>query len=232
MSRSLERRFTTGEVEVRSHGSSVTIEGHAAVFDKLSQNLGGFVERVSKGAFTKTIRESDVRALWNHDENFVLGRNVSGTLRLSQDESGLYYEITPPDTTYARDLQVVMERGDVNQSSFAFYTIHDDWGVTAQDFPLRDLREVSLVDVSPVTYPAYLDTNSMVAGDARAAALTGLAKRANVPVEALVDTTMILRAISGEEHEEPGETHSSGETSRWARRAQFMSDLERAIRAE
>lgn len=229
--RKIERRWTTGEVEVREKGGKATIEGYAAVFEKLSQNLGGFVEEVGRSAFNKTIKEADVRALINHDENLVLGRNRSGTLDLSVDESGLYYRVLPPDTTYARDLMVVMERGDVNQSSFAFYTMNDDWGMTEQDFPKRSLLEVSLVDVSPVTYPAYLDTQSGIRID-RSAALEGLAKRANVPVEGLVDVTMIQKAINGEESEESGETRSEEKPNRWAMRAQFMKDLERATASE
>ena len=226
MTVTLERRMTSGEVEVRKHDGKDVIEGHAAVFDRLSQNLGGFVERVNRGAFKKTITEADVRALMNHDENYVLGRNKSGTLELSEDNSGLYYRISPPDTTYARDLLVVMERGDITQSSFAFYTVEDDWGTTDQDFPLRDLREVKLVDVSPVTYPAYLDADS---GVSRMSALAGLAKRSGVPITELVDATTIRKAITGEKAEGPSDTHSS-EPNRWARRAQFMRDLERAVR--
>lgn len=191
--RQIERRFTSGEVEVRQRGSETTIEGHAAVFDKLSQNLGGFVERVMPGAFTKTLGEADIRALYNHDENLVLGRNKSGTLELSEDDSGLYYRITPPNTTYARDLMTVIERGDVSQSSFAFMAIDEEWGLSEQDFPRRDLMQVHLVDVSPVTYPAYLDTDTGTGG--RSAALAGLAKRAGVRVADLSDPEAIKRAL-------------------------------------
>lgn len=229
MTKELERRFTTTDLEIRERDGKATIEGHAAVFDRLSQNLGGFVEKVDRGAFNKTIKEADVRALFNHDSNYVLGRNRSGTLELSTDDSGLYYRINPPNTTFARDLMESMDRGDISHSSFAFYTLRDDWGITEQEFPLRTLLEVSLVDVSPVTYPAYLDSDS---GLGRSASLAGLAKRANVPVEALVDVTMIQRAINGIAAEEPGETHSEEKANRWARRAQFMADLERAIAAE
>jgi phage head maturation protease len=90
----------------------------------------------------------------------VLGRTRSGTLRLSEDSAGLHYEVDTPDTSYARDLAVSMERGDITQSSFAFRTRADDWGFTEQDVPLRTLRDVMLLDVSPVAYPAYLDATS------------------------------------------------------------------------
>lgn len=229
--RAIERRFTSGAVEVRTRGDSTTIEGHAAVFEKLSQNLGGFVERVMPKAFTKTLQEADIRALFNHDENLVLGRNKSGTLELSEDDSGLYYRISPPDTTYARDLLTVLERGDVSQSSFAFMTIDDEWGLSEQDFPRRDLLQVHLVDVSPVTYPAYLDTD---AGAGRSAALVGLAKRTGVPVTDLGDAEAIKRALtsSDDESDEPDEIErpdaSTAQRSVWAKRAAALANLESA----
>jgi HK97 family phage prohead protease len=211
----MERRFTSGEIEVRSKGGQVFIEGHAAVFDRLSQNLGGFVERVMRTAFEKTLKEADVRALKNHDPNYVLGRNTARTLDLATDDSGLYYRIIPPDTSYARDLLVSLERGDVDQSSFAFYAVEDDWGLTENDFPVRDLLQVSLIDVSVVTYPAYLDTDAGTAG--RSVALAGLAKRAQVDVIDLADSDAIKRAI-GEKKisvpKGPGETHPDKDTVR------------------
>jgi HK97 family phage prohead protease len=180
----VERRFTTSEFEVRSlPNGGVQVEGHAAVFNRHSQDLGGFVEQVAPGAFKKTIQEADVRALYNHDPSMVLGRNKSGTLRLSEDNVGLHYQVDLPDTTYARDLAISMERGDVSQSSFGFRVIPggDGWGFTEQDYPLRTLGEVQLMDVSPVTYPAYLDADSGIAGRA----LTGLAKAKGYAVEAV-----------------------------------------------
>ncbi len=229
--RQIERRFTPGEVEVRQRGSSTAIEGHAAVFDKLSQNLGGFVERVMPGAFTKTLQEADIRALFNHDENLVLGRNKSGTLELSEDDSGLYYRISPPDTQYARDLTAVIERGDISHSSFAFMTIDDDWGLSEQDFPRRDLLQVHLVDVSPVTYPAYLDTD---AGTGRSAALSGLAKRTGLPITDFADADAIKRALKpSDEDESTDEGKPDASTYRrsvWAKRAEALAALESALK--
>lgn len=219
--RPLERRLTTGGVEVRTQGKSVTIEGHAAVFEKLSQNLGGFVERVMPGAFTKTLGEADVRALFNHDENLVLGRNKSGTLELAEDDSGLYYRITPPDTTYARDLMAVMERGDVAHSSFSFMAIDEEWGLSDQDFPRRDLTQCHLVDVSPVTYPAYLDTDSGTKG--RSAALTGLSRRSGVPLADLSDPEAIKRALRPVETQDDESTDERPDAST-AQRSEVVRD--------
>lgn len=232
--RQIERRFTSGEVEVRQRGSETVIEGHAAVFDKLSQNLGGFVERVMPGAFAKTLDEADIRALYNHDENLVLGRNKAGTLDLSEDDTGLYYRITPPNTTYARDLMTVIERGDVSQSSFAFIAIDEEWGLSEQEFPRRDLLQVHLVDVSPVTYPAYLDTDTGTGG--RTAALAGLAKRAGVSVTDLSDPEAIKRALrpskAGQDDEKPDEDAENAPRSHkstWAKRAETLGLLESAL---
>ena len=137
------------------------IVGYAAVFDEWSEDLGGFLERVRAGAFAKTIQEADVRALWNHDEKQVLGRTRSGTLRLEEDEQGLRYEVDPPDTQWARDAMVTIERGDVSQSSFGFEVVRDEWlQEEGEEYATRTLVEVQLYDVSPVTFPAYPQTTT------------------------------------------------------------------------
>lgn len=158
-----ERRiFTIRELRVAKDGKR-TISGHAAVFDKDSEVLWNFVERVAPGAFTTTIKEDDVRALFNHDPNLILGRNTAGTLRLSEDETGLAVEIDPPDTQVARDLLVSLERGDVSQMSFGFVTRKDEWTYSDNGGPdKRTLLDVQLFDVSPVTFPAYPDTDVSV----------------------------------------------------------------------
>lgn len=133
------------------------ISGYAAVFEKLSEDLGYFREKIQPGAFKNTIKADDIRALWNHDSNYILGRNRSGTLSMSEDDHGLKIEIDPPDAQWARDLMTSIERGDVDQMSFGFRTITDSWQlVDGED--IRTLIEVKLFDVSPVTFPAYPDT--------------------------------------------------------------------------
>lgn len=157
----LERRFLATEFESRAEGDALTIEGYALKWELKSQNLGGFREKVQQGATTKTIGEADIRGLVNHDSNLILGRNRSGTLDLAEDETGLYYRINADlRQSYVRDLAIAMERGDVNQSSFGFRAIKDDWGIDEDDFPIRTLQEIALFDVSPVTYPAYLSSTS------------------------------------------------------------------------
>lgn len=160
-----ERRTLTADTEFRAtDDGEMRIQGHAAVFDLPSENLGGFVEYVARGAFKKSLgRQDDVRALWNHDENFVLGRTKSNTLELSEDPRGLRCWIEVADTTYARDLKVLMERGDVDQMSFAFTTSRDQWEELEDGSIVRTIKEIdTLYDVSVVTYPAYPQTDAKV----------------------------------------------------------------------
>lgn len=151
------RAFQLTEIRFVETDGQKKMVGYAAVFDQLSDDLGGFQEIIRPGAFTKTLREADVRALWNHDSNYVLGRSKSGTLRLREDRHGLGVEIHPPDTVWARDLMTTMERGDVDQMSLAFRTMKDKWS-SENGSHLRELLEVQLYDVSPVTFPAYPQT--------------------------------------------------------------------------
>jgi HK97 family phage prohead protease len=204
--RLLERRMTTGEVEARAKGSSIYVEGYASVFDKRSGNLGGFVERVKPSAFDKTISEADVRALWNHDPQYVLGRSKAGTLELSIDQSGLYYRSLLPNTSYARDLAELLERRDVQESSFTFFKVQDDWAVNENGEAERSLIEVGLIDVAPVTFPAYPDATS---GVARRNALMGLAKRCGIDgceIEHEFDTEEAIRAAIQKLNEPGGST--------------------------
>jgi HK97 family phage prohead protease len=220
--RAIERRVTYGEFEVRTQGTVTTVEGHAVVWDKMSQDLGGFVESVQRGACSKTIREADIRALQNHDENLVLGRTSSGTLDLAEDSTGLFYRIRMPDTSYANDLVKIMERGDVNQSSFGFMCLDDTWELMGDDYPHRTLREIRLVDVAPVTYPAYLDAD---AGIGRSAALAGLSKRSGVQVADLADLEALKRAIKPEStvDDAPGQTPTLD--PKWQERVAYLGSI-------
>jgi hypothetical protein len=148
-------------VHRRDDGKSPMMRGHAAVFNELSGDLGGFREQIIPGAFAEAIETDDVRALINHDSNFVLGRNRAGTLAMREDVRGLAVEITPPDTAFARDLIVSMERGDVTQMSFAFRVRPngEDWAKNDDGVWVRSVKRVRLYDVSVVTYPAYTQTD-------------------------------------------------------------------------
>ena len=114
--------------EIPDSGTESAIEGYASVFDSWSEELGGnspFREKVVKGAFEETIQKDDIRALFNHDPNYVLGRNIAGTLTLEEDDKGLKVRIVPPSTSWAKDLMISIKRGDITQMSFGFTVILD-----------------------------------------------------------------------------------------------------------
>jgi len=144
--------------EFRELGDN-TVEGYAALFNTLSEDLGGFREQIAPGAFDE-ILDDDIRALINHDPNLILGRTKSGTLQVETDERGFRYKYSDPDTSYSVDLKKSMKRGDVSQSSFAFSVAEDgdDWEERDGKLTRTILKFKRLYDVSPVTYPAYPDT--------------------------------------------------------------------------
>ena len=148
-----EKRFYSVETRVKKKGKRNVIEGHAAVYGELSEDLGGFREMIKPGAFDDVLG-NDVRAFFNHDPNFLLARTSSGTLKLSTDKKGLKYSFDVPDTTAGRDLLVSMKRGDITQSSFAFRVEKDSWD-EKDGTDIRTIEKVArLFDVSPVSIPA------------------------------------------------------------------------------
>lgn len=157
----IERRLAAMSLRSAGEGAPPKITGYAAVFNQLSDDLGGFRERIAPGAFAAALTRSDVRALFNHDPNFVLGRVSAGTLVLREDETGLTVEITPPDSQTVRDLVLApMARGDINQQSFGFTTRQDRWDKIAGEWQRTLLEIGELFDVSPVTFPAYPQTDA------------------------------------------------------------------------
>lgn len=160
MTTDAERRFTSVRVEVRAGSdNALTIGGYAAKFERFSQNLGGFVERIAPGFFNKSRGDSwpGVVARYNHDDNMLLGTTQAGTLRLGIDDVGLAYDVDLPQAR--ADVFELVQRGDVAQSSFAFVVFEDEWTTTDQGFPLRTLVSGRLMDVAPVNTPAYEDTS-------------------------------------------------------------------------
>ena len=138
----------TAEVRAADNADELIIEGYASVYDE-TYPVGGFVERVSRGAFDHALRD-DVRLLLNHD-GAPLARTTNGTLELRTDEKGLHYRAQLSDTQPGRDLYKMIKRGDITQSSFAF-TIEKE---SMDDKGIRSIEKVGkLLDVSPVTYPA------------------------------------------------------------------------------
>ena len=154
-----EKRSFIFEIE-NDEKESRKMVGHAAVFGEVAEIGGWFREQIEPGAFKASAKKDDVRALFNHDENYVLGRNTAGTLKMSEDSRGLKVTIDPPDTQFARDLGVSIERGDISQMSFAFQVLEEEWiRGEKKELDLRKIKKVRLFDVSPVTFPAYDGTD-------------------------------------------------------------------------
>jgi hypothetical protein len=148
----MERRALTEPVQFRVDDGT-KVAGYAAVFNVETDIGGMFREKIAPGAFAKAIK-GDVRSLFDHNTALILGRTKSGTLRLSEDERGLRYEVDLPDTQAGRDLRESMGRGDIDGSSFAFRVLKQSWD-ESRDTPLRTIEEVELYEVGPVTFPQY-----------------------------------------------------------------------------
>lgn len=162
-------KFEPVKVEARAEGEPAKIMGRAAVYYdgraetqyELAPNV---VERILPGAFDAAVARDDVRVLFNHDPNMILGRTTAGTARLSVDGSGLNYEVDPGDTTVSRDVQTYLKRGEVSGSSFRFVVTDERW-VKENGVRVRQIQGVRLMDVGPVTFPAYTATTSSARGE-------------------------------------------------------------------
>lgn len=163
--------------------------GHAAVFNRLSEDRGGFCYVIAPGAFANSVAQDDVRALFNHDTNLILGRTSNGTLRLAEDEEGLRIEIDLPDTQCGRDLAALVERRDVTQMSFGGsieqVTHHED-----DELEIHAIRVFKLWDISPVTFPAFDGTSLKIVAATDLPALTV----AEPPPKAMFDRLKKARA--------------------------------------
>lgn len=139
---------------------SFTITGHAAVYNRASENLGGFREVIEPGAFDRVLGD-DVRLLIDHDPRLVLARTRSGTLKVGTDDRGLTISADAARTSYGMDLRAVMQRGDVDAMSFGFTVLRDEWHIDEDGNVTRTLLEIErLWDVSVVTFPAYPQTDA------------------------------------------------------------------------
>ena len=181
-----EYRYLTTQVELRADGDGPRrLVGHAAVFNTDTaigpEDNPYWIERIAPGAFRAAIVSDDVRALFNHDANLVLGRNRAGTLRMQEDSIGLAIDILPPDTQAARDVMTLIERGDVSQMSFGFTvrTGGQMWEEMPDGIIRRTIKDVILFDVSPVTFAAFPTTDVAL----REARSGGLVTRAVLEAE-------------------------------------------------
>ena len=178
----IERRFRPF-AEFRADDGGI-LKGHAATFNDW-YDLGFFEERIAPGAFDNVLGD-DVRALFNHDPNHVLGRTKSGTLKVSVDKRGLYTEITLPGSATA--LREAIERGDIDQMSFGFTVAEDTWEKDAQeDKERRTITRIGkLYDVSPVTFPANPNTD---------VALRSLAEHREIQGQTTTNSEAIVKPV-------------------------------------
>lgn len=161
-----EQRFNS--IEVRADAKAMRVSGYAATYGTRSGNLGGFRERIDKGAFDSVLAKNpDVVATFNHSLDAVIGRTSAGTLQLRSDSKGLAFDCDLPDTQLGRDLYTSVKRGDIKDCSFAFRGVEDTWD--EEDFddedgercrmPVRSIRSIAqLHDVALVARPAYPGT--------------------------------------------------------------------------
>lgn len=152
----LETRALTAAPELRATEAGKVAAGYAALFNTRTQIGDWFEELIAPGAFGDALA-GDVRALIDHDTGRVIGRSTAGTLRLQEDDRGLFVEIDLPDTSDGRDLAVQLERGDISGMSFGFRVTKEEWDETGA-MPVRTIKGVELFEVSAVAFPAYADT--------------------------------------------------------------------------
>lgn len=154
-----ETRLALVDLEIRAaeEGKRKTLVGYACVFNATADIGGYWIERFAPGAFKDSLGERDVLALYSHDRARVIGRSGAGTLRLEEDGKGLRVEIDLPDTSDGRDVEVLVERGDVAGMSMGFVTRKEAWDETTEP-PNRTIEKCDLYEVSVLPDPAYPDT--------------------------------------------------------------------------
>ena len=155
----IERRFVPAtELRIAEKNGKKFIQGYSALFNVLSDDLGGFKERIAPGAFSDVLT-GDTWSLFNHNPDNILGRTTAGTLTLKEDDRGLFMETELPDTDIAGRVITHIERGDVSQQSFGFITLDASWD-TVDGIDVRTLKKVKdLLDVGPVIFAAYPQTS-------------------------------------------------------------------------
>lgn len=163
------RLVTLSGIEVRAPQGDgpIGFKGHAAVFDTRVRIGGrwGWFEEIDPRAFDSALeRPDDVRMLKNHNTDLVLARTAADNLRLDTDNIGLFVDADMTPTTYAKDLALSLNTGDVSQMSFGFRVLKDEWSTINagedDEAELRVIQDVELWEVSPVTFPAYADTDA------------------------------------------------------------------------
>lgn len=168
MSKIKEIRNNPTGIVTRAEGDSRTVKGRAVVFDSWSEDLGGFREKIARGALDGVIERSDIFALLDHRrDRGILGRSKRGdqlSLRLNVTDEGLDYEFEAPDTALGDELLSCLERGEIDGSSFAFSVLEDQWERVGDEYQRTITKIDELYDVSPVYSPAYSQTTCDLRG--------------------------------------------------------------------
>lgn len=169
-----KREFTTTFNVTRQEATpnEMVIEGYFALYESETELFTNMYEIISKGAFDNTLN-NDIRALWNHNTQYVLGRNKSGTLELKADDKGLYGVVKMPNTAYAQDVYQLIKRGDVDQCSFGFNILNETVEELASGGIRWRINDIDLHEISVVTFPQYENTTVQ----ARAAQVEGMQQR-------------------------------------------------------
>lgn len=154
--RDLKTKFEVLRAE--QNPDELIIEGYFALYESETELFEGSYEIITKGAFDNTLN-NDIRALWNHNTQYVLGRNKSGTLEVKADDKGLFATVKLPKTQYAQDLYELVQRGDVDQCSFGFNILAEDLEELASGGYRWRINEIDLHEISVVTFPAYENTS-------------------------------------------------------------------------
>ncbi|PEF90668.1 HK97 family phage prohead protease [Bacillus cereus] len=162
MNQTEKRELLSSNLEIREvEGGPRTIVGYAVKWEMKSVTMGywrRFKEQFKRGAFTDSLTQDDQLALWSHDYSQVLGRTKNGTLRLFEDEIGLRFELDLADTTLGDDTYKTIKRGDVDGVSFGFQMVKEEWDESDPDNIVRSVTRAKLVEISPVAFPAYPDS--------------------------------------------------------------------------
>ena len=151
-----ELRYINADLTVRASDDeeSSTLSGRAVPFNELSEDLGGFKERISPGAFDLN---QTIKFFWSHDSSRVLGSTKSDTLKLDERSDGIHFELNLPDTTTGRDALTSIQRGDIDGISFGF-KVHEDRIDHIDGEVIRTVLRGDLIEISPVAFPAYSQT--------------------------------------------------------------------------
>lgn len=152
-----EVRTLPVEIRAITDDEGRTVEGRAIVYDVWSEDLGGFRERLAKGSANL---DADLLALFDHDTSMVLGRTTAGTLKAWDDGAGVLMRANPPETTWANDLLVSLDRGDIRHMSFRLLVRDDHWEMGPDGLPERTILAMDVSELSVVAMPAYPQTSA------------------------------------------------------------------------